>query len=245
MNSTTQLLEGAFRHCVIFFYQPFSPQTDLVIVLQTPSMRDNLQEYGRDIVFMDATHGVNQNGFPLFTLVVRDSHGHGIPIAYIILGNEKQAMLQLTLEKLKPTFSVAPKCFMVDKDQAEINAIRKVFNESDVLLCWYHVTQVSSSSASQSVQRLFRNMNPYSDALNQMYNESLPVLQEHEFKKKAEMFHCQLKNLKDVCKYFRNHWEPIGHLWSNFGRCYKHGDPETNNLIERYTFLCMFTLLVG
>jgi len=33
---------------------------------------------------------------------------------------------------------------MVDKDQAEINAIRKVFNESHVLLCWYHVTQVST-----------------------------------------------------------------------------------------------------
>jgi len=107
-NSTTQLLEGAFRDSVIF-YQPYSPQTDLVIVLQTPSMRDNLQEYGRDIVFMDATHGVNQYGFPLFTLVVRDSHGHGIPIAYIILGNEKQAMLQLALEKLKPTFPVAPR----------------------------------------------------------------------------------------------------------------------------------------
>lgn len=68
-----------------------------------------------------------------------------------------------------------------------------------------------------------------------------PFLQEHEFKKKAEMFHCQFKNLKDVCKYIRNHWEPIGPLWSNFRRCYKHGDSETNNLIERYTFLCMFT----
>ncbi|XP_052461379.1 uncharacterized protein LOC128019432 isoform X1 [Carassius gibelio] len=58
------------------------------------------------------------------------------------------------------------------------------------------------------------------------------------------MFHCQFKNLKDVCKYFRNHWETIGHLWSNFGRCYKHGDSDTNNLIERffhrlkYQFLC-------
>ncbi|ROI15896.1 histone H3.3 [Anabarilius grahami] len=67
---------------------------------------------------------------------------------------------------------------------------------------------------------------------------------EHDFKKKAEMFHCQFKYLKDVCKYLRNHWEPIGHLWSNFGRCYKHGDSDTNNLIERffhrlkYQFLC-------
>lgn len=58
-------------------------------------------------------------------------------------------------------------------------------------------------------------------------------LQEDEFRKKAQMFHCQFKNLKNVCTYFRNHWEPIGHLWSDFGRCYKHGDSDTNNLIER------------
>lgn len=43
----------------VICYQPYSPQTDVAIVLQTPSMRDNLQEYGRDIVFMDATHGVS------------------------------------------------------------------------------------------------------------------------------------------------------------------------------------------
>lgn len=71
-------------------------------------MKDNLQEYGRYIVFMDATHGVNQYGFPLFTLLVRDSHGHGIPVAFIILGIEKQDTLQLALEELKPTFSVPP-----------------------------------------------------------------------------------------------------------------------------------------
>lgn len=107
-NSTTQLLEGPLKDSVIF-YQPYSPQADLVIVLQTPSMRENLREHGRDIVFMDATHGVNQYGFPLFTLVVRDSHGHGVPVAYMILGNEKQATIQLALEKLKPTFFVAPR----------------------------------------------------------------------------------------------------------------------------------------
>ncbi len=31
---------------------------------------------------------------------------------------------------------------MVDKDMCEINALRKVFPESDILLCWYHVMQV-------------------------------------------------------------------------------------------------------
>lgn len=106
-TSTSHLLEGPFKD--LFFYQPYSPQTDLIIVLQTPSMRDNLYEEGRFFFFMDATHGVNQYGFPLFTLVVRDSHGHGIPVAYIILGNEKQNTLQLALENLKPSFSVLPR----------------------------------------------------------------------------------------------------------------------------------------
>uniref|UniRef100_A0A9J8DEX1 Uncharacterized protein n=1 Tax=Cyprinus carpio carpio TaxID=630221 RepID=A0A9J8DEX1_CYPCA len=115
---------------------------------------------------------------------------------------------------------------MVDKDQAEINSIRKVFSESYVLLCWYHVIQVILILITSNMiflVHLYRNMN---------------------LRKKSEMFHCQFKNLKDVCKYFRNHWETIGHLWSNFRRCYKHRDSDTNNLIERYiSFLCMFTAL--
>ncbi|KAG1953660.1 hypothetical protein F2P79_009199 [Pimephales promelas] len=133
--------------------------------------------------------------------VVRDSHGHGIPIAYIILGNEKQATLQLALEKLKPTFPVAPRCFMVDKDQAEINAIRKVFNESHVLLCWYHVTQAVTRWLSRSESGVSGPENADSRAhIMQLMSELKSCSTEHEFKKKAETFHCQFKNLKDVCK---------------------------------------------
>lgn len=35
------------------------------------------------------------------------------------------------------------RAFMVDKDFAEINALQKVFPESAILLCWYHVLQVN------------------------------------------------------------------------------------------------------
>ncbi|XP_067265142.1 uncharacterized protein [Chanodichthys erythropterus] len=134
---------------------------------------------------------------------------------------------------------------MVDKDQAEINAIQTVFSESDVLLCWYHVTQAVTRWLSRSESGVCGPENADSRAhIMQFMAELKSCSTEHDFKKKAEMFHCQFKYLKDVCKYFRNHWEPIGHLWSNFGRCYKHGDSDTNNLIERffhrlkYQFLC-------
>ena len=175
--ATTKLLESRFKDSVVF-YQPFAQHTGLIIVLQTPFMKKSVKDFRRDILFFDATYCVNQCGFPLYTLAVRDSHGHGVPVAYIILGNEKQSTLELALEKLKPTFHVEPRyctpsfsitvtimqlqnytinsynkslsnkisnfrCFMVDKDQTEINAIQSVFKGSDILLCWYHVTQVS------------------------------------------------------------------------------------------------------
>ncbi|XP_073694048.1 uncharacterized protein [Garra rufa] len=130
---------------------------------------------------------------------------------------------------------------MVDKDQGEINAIRKVFNESDVLLCWYHVTQAVTRWLSRSESGVSGPEKADSrQHIMQLMAELKSCSTEDEFKRKADIFHCRFRNLKDVCKYFSNHWEPIGHLWSNFGRCYKH----TNNLIERffhrlkYQFLC-------
>uniref|UniRef100_A0A9J8AVI3 Uncharacterized protein n=1 Tax=Cyprinus carpio carpio TaxID=630221 RepID=A0A9J8AVI3_CYPCA len=124
---------------------------------------------------------------------------------------------------------------MVDKDQAEINSIRKVFNESDVLLRCYHVTQAVTRWLSR-------------------YESDVSGLEKADSRAHIMQFMSELKSCSTVflfhlfynkyCKYFRNHWETIGHLWSNFGRCYKHGDSDTNKLIERYIlFLCMFTAL--
>ncbi|XP_044190971.1 uncharacterized protein LOC122969391 [Thunnus albacares] len=33
------------------------------------------------------------------------------------------------------------RCFMVDKDMSEINALKEVFPDSDILICWYNVLQ--------------------------------------------------------------------------------------------------------
>ncbi|NP_001038597.1 uncharacterized protein isoform X1 [Danio rerio] len=111
---------------------------------------------------------------------------------------------------------------MVDKDQAEINAIRKVFNESDILLCWYHVTQAVTRWLSISESGVSGPEKADARAhIIQFMSEMKCCSKAQEFKEKAEMFHCQFRNFKYVCKYFRNNLETIGHLWSNFGRCYK------------------------
>ncbi|XP_076864185.1 uncharacterized protein LOC143516460 [Brachyhypopomus gauderio] len=243
-QSTSKLLEGPLKEHVIF-YQAYTDSTDLIIVIQTPSMWNNLEKYGKDIVFMDATYCVNQYDFPLLTLAIRDSHGHGIPVAYLILGNEKQATLELALEKLRPVFTVAPRCFMVDKDQRQINALRKVFHESDILLCWYHVTQAMMRWLSRGESGVSGADNAETrQGIMQFFTKLKSCSTKEEFNETSEMFLCQFAKFKEVCIYFQNNWEKIGHMWADFGRCYNHGDSDTNNLIERffhrlkYQFLC-------
>ncbi len=107
-KSTEKLLTGPFKDDVIF-YQPLGKDQDLIIVLQTELMRENLKNHGSNIVFFDATHCVNQYSFPLFTLLVRDGHGHGLPVAYIITSSETQETLKLALQKLRPVFPKPPR----------------------------------------------------------------------------------------------------------------------------------------
>uniref|UniRef100_A0AAX7VUA0 ZSWIM1/3 RNaseH-like domain-containing protein n=1 Tax=Astatotilapia calliptera TaxID=8154 RepID=A0AAX7VUA0_ASTCA len=143
------LLNGKHQEHVLF-YQPYTSDQELMIVLQTPVMKSNMENYAKQLVFVDTTHCVNQYSFPLFTLVVRDDHGHGVPVAYAIVSNESQKTLETVLGIVCEHFPTSPRAFMVDKDFAEINALQKVFPESAILLCWYHVLQAVNRWLSKS-----------------------------------------------------------------------------------------------
>ena len=60
-------------------YQPYkeggdrAPEQPLVLVLQTPFQARMLEQFGRRVVFLDATGSTNKYGYPLYALVVRVS----------------------------------------------------------------------------------------------------------------------------------------------------------------------------
>ncbi len=58
-------------------------------------------------------------------------------------------------------------------------------------------------------------------------------LQKTDFDSVAKEFLNDFSHYQEVCKYFQRYWEPISHRWADYGRCYNHGNSETNNLIER------------
>jgi len=47
--------------------------------------------------------------FPLYTLAIRDDYGHGVPVAFIVTGNEKEATLEIALQQLRRVCPAAPR----------------------------------------------------------------------------------------------------------------------------------------
>ncbi|XP_041707605.1 uncharacterized protein LOC121542191 [Coregonus clupeaformis] len=91
----------------------------------------------------------------------------------------------------------------------EIIALRPVFPKSDVLLCWYHILPLRKKTIfSFSMQRI-------------------------DFEETAKDFLTDFEDFPAVSQYFKRYWERIGRTWADFGRCYNHGDSDTNNLVER------------
>ncbi|RXN07451.1 hypothetical protein ROHU_032371 [Labeo rohita] len=126
------------------------------------------------------------------------------------------------------------KCFMVDKDMSEINALNAVFPESDVLLCWYHVLQavvrwLMKSDSGVSGPHSSNTRREILDSFKKMKACAMKT----DFDRVAKEFLKDFSHCQEVCKYFQRYWEPISHRWDDYGRCYNHGNSETNNLIER------------
>ena len=78
---------------------------------------------------MDGTHRLNKSGMPLYALVVEDEHGVGQLVALVLTRGECAINIRTMLEYPKAANPALEKTavFVVDKDFAEISAIKAVF----------------------------------------------------------------------------------------------------------------------
>jgi transposase-like protein len=65
--------------------------------------------------------------------------GRGIPLAWYITESSDSNAIRTWLRKLKEDGWEDPKNVILDNDDAEINAIRSIFPQSNVFLCWWHL----------------------------------------------------------------------------------------------------------
>ena len=88
---------------------------DFIIGIQTEFQKDIMEEYGGDIMCMDATHDTNVYDFKLITVLVVDSLGEGVPVAWAISNSEDEIHLTEFLKSIKGrVVELQPQAFMSD-----------------------------------------------------------------------------------------------------------------------------------
>ena len=125
------------------YFRPHVPGiSKLLLVHQTQHQRYIMALYGQTIVGMDATYKTNQHGYPFFLVSVVTNHGQSYPVAMAVVEDEAgetvaEALQQLQL--LNPSWQ--PQYIMMDKSDAEVNAVYDVFPNATPLLCDFHRLQ--------------------------------------------------------------------------------------------------------
>jgi len=111
------------------------------LIMQTKYQRECWIKHGGRFAGIDATHNTTHyENMSLFTLLVRDRWGHGMPAAWMISSNGTEGTINFFLQSIRTrNLTVIPEYFMSDKDHAQMNAIKRQYPKSAILLCWWHV----------------------------------------------------------------------------------------------------------
>ena len=111
-------------------------------------------KYGNKRFCIDATHGTNAYDFNLITVLVVDSFGEGLPVAWAIAHGEDVTILVEFLKTLKGrTGPIKTSWFMSDNAYQYFNAWKGVFdtNETTQLLYAWHVHGAWRTALNQHV----------------------------------------------------------------------------------------------
>jgi len=94
------------------------------------------------IGFMDETHQVNEYRYPLTAFGSHDSAGNFAPLGLMLSSCSDQSVFEILLANMKGSLGkhFKPHTIMVDKSDGERNAIKSVFPEVRVRLCYWHLT---------------------------------------------------------------------------------------------------------
>jgi hypothetical protein len=203
-----------------------------ILVHQTRQQKQMLKLYGGTIVGMDATYKTTKWKFPLFLINVVTNHGHGYPVALFILQEETSVCIGEALRILRkwnPEWQ--PTYVMIDKSDAELNAISDVFDEhTTCLLCDFHRLQAwwrwlrvkDNGVPADRARYVFRD-------LSELAKLEDPVVYELMVEKFKSRYYPELPSLKP---YLDKEWLSCDDLWAQCYRRFYHGSIDTNNYME-------------
>ncbi|GFT02808.1 uncharacterized protein TNCV_466331 [Trichonephila clavipes] len=103
---------------------------DFILCIMTEAQLELLEIYGKNIIMMDSTHGTNQYGYLLATVMVCDDNQEGLPVAICYSNRVCSIIFEPFFQEIRNRLThLQPKVFMSDDDPAFWNAWQRVFGD--------------------------------------------------------------------------------------------------------------------
>ncbi|EFN58954.1 hypothetical protein CHLNCDRAFT_50501 [Chlorella variabilis] len=208
-----------------------------------------LDQFGRRLVFMDATFGVNKYGYPLYALVVQDESGRGVPVSFMVCSSDTAEVVEHFLRTSMEGAQAAGdgtfkyKSIMIDKSKTEIAAVDQLvstWHAEGYLLGYFHFLQDWErflSSGDAGVPKAERHRIMLALARLAHMQDQAPFKQELAF-----FILSNSQQHLPVAQRMHSSWVPCAEKWAWWGRldvldlqC------NTNNLGERNFGLIKYT----
>ena len=165
---------------------------------------------------------------PLFTLMVVDGNRNGQVVGFGLVINECSE----TITKLLQTFvehnkfcKEEVKTVLIDKDFAEVNAVRNVLPSSNIVICKFHVRQaIDKKLKCYSKEEVMK--------VNNIVDKMLTSLLEEEY---DELFNKLGEEFPQFMPYFVKCWRSCRENWTGcFVRQYTTFGNLTTNFVESH-----------
>ncbi|XP_047108757.1 uncharacterized protein LOC124777406 [Schistocerca piceifrons] len=142
---------------VLYFKQqkqvdPNFQDEDFILIIMTDFQAEQLLKYGEDKICVDGTHGMTAYDFQLFTIVVVDRYGAGMPVAFCFSNRGDMCLLSFYFKCVRERVgTVKTNVFMSDDAPAFYNAWSAVMGPvPNQLLCSWHIQR----NWSQNLRRI-------------------------------------------------------------------------------------------
>ena len=157
---------------------------------------------------MDTTYKVNKNNYPLLNILVVDSNGQGRPVFHAFLSSEDTLILSSCMSFFVSCFNYSlTKTIFVDKDMAEICAIRSCLPSVTIRLCAFHTATAVKKALQQR-----KLTSPQISCLLNLFAEqksSSDLSKYNALKDKISEL-----SPPDVLSYFNANWWNCPQLWA-------------------------------
>lgn len=223
---------------------PEFDKNDFLLIFMTQSQKSFLEQ-NSETICIDGTHGLNNYGFQLFTLLAIDDTREGFPVAFMICNRADEVAITTFFKFVKIALGpIQPKVFMSDMDETFYSAWKNVMgNPAHRIFCTWHVLKAWKNNIRKKVKSQEKRIE-----VEKVLRTLIYELDVNTFEQLLPKVLTKLDEDNDTTafkEYFYNHYVR-NERYITWAYCYRcHLGINTNMYIENFNKILKYFYLKG